>query len=564
METTKISHVAHLVELCANYGISKVVISPGSRNAPLIIAFEAHPQIEIFLVHDERSAAFFALGLAEELNQPVAITCTSGSAAINYASAISEAYYRRIPLLVLTADRPFEMVDQGDGQTIRQKNLFANYIKADFELPSFPSKEMRLISDQIVNQALNSLVSIPQGPVHINIALTEPLYEIQELKSLPIVQREVQKSADLSDTQKEIIEKGWINSTKRLVLIGQLAYNSIDQNVLKGLIDDPSVAILVENTSNIQDFQKICHCIDRTLEIIQPDELTDFIPDLLITFGGAIISKKIKSLFRKHKPTENWRVGQFLFVEDTYQSLTHSFNVTPETFLNYLLSLKNLPTSNFGGRWKQKDFMAKSVHDAYVKSLSFSDFKAYELILDTLPEDTNLHMANSSVVRYCQLFDPILSLRYYANRGVSGIDGSTSTALGVSLANKNRLNVLITGDTSFFYDSNALWNNYLPPNLRIILINNGGGGIFKILEGSNQSKQIDYFVAPFQAKAKSICEAFNVHYLFVDNETDLDAVFEEFYTLTDDLRPCLLEIDTRSVENEKYLKTYFDKIRTFS
>jgi 2-succinyl-5-enolpyruvyl-6-hydroxy-3-cyclohexene-1-carboxylate synthase len=172
-------------------------------------------------------------------------------------------------------------------------------------------------------------------------------------------------------------------------------------------------------------------------------------------------------------------------------------------------------------------------------------------------------MANSSVVRYCQLFDPIASVRYYANRGVSGIDGSTSNALGVSLANKNRLNVLITGDTSFFYDSNALWNNHLPPNLRIILINNGGGGIFKILEGSNQSKQIDYFVAPFQAKAKSICEAFNVNYLCAANVTDLDAIFEEFYTLKDDLRPCLLEIDTRSVENEKYLKTYFDKIRTF-
>lgn len=564
METTKISHVAHLVELCANFGISKVVVSPGSRNAPLIIAFEAHPKIDLYLVHDERSAAFVALGLAEELNQPVAITCTSGSAAINYASAISEAYYRRIPLLVLTADRPIEMVDQGDGQTIRQKNLFANFIKADFELPSFPNKEMRLISDQIVHQALDSLVAIPQGPVHINIPLTEPLYELQELESLPMFEPHRHIQPELALIEKELIQKGWENSTKRLVLIGQLAYNSIDQNVLKGLIDDPSVAILVENTSNIQDFQKICHCIDRTLEIIQPNELKDFTPDLLITFGGAIISKKIKSFFRKNKPTENWRVGQFLFVEDTYQSLTHSFEVAPETFLNYLLSLNSLPTSNFGGRWKQKDFMAKSIHDTYLQSIPFSDFKAYEVILDTLPEESNLQMANSSVVRYCQLFDPIPSVHYYSNRGVSGIDGSTSTALGIALANQQRLNVLITGDTSFFYDSNALWSNYLPPNFRIILINNGGGGIFKILEGSNQSKQINHFVAPFQAKASAICEAFDVHYFYVNNDVDLETIFEEFYTFREDSRPCLLEIDTRAVENEKFLKIYFDKIRTSS
>ncbi|NOQ75355.1 MAG: 2-succinyl-5-enolpyruvyl-6-hydroxy-3-cyclohexene-1-carboxylic-acid synthase [Crocinitomix sp.] len=560
MNTTKISHVAHLIEICVQHGVTKVVISPGSRNAPLIIGFDAHPKIEVFLVHDERSAAFFAMGMAEESKSPVAITCTSGSAPINYAPAISEAYYRNIPLVVLTADRPIELIDQGDGQTIRQKNLYQNFIKGSFELPNIPSKAERNISDEIANDALNLATQAPKGPVHINVPLAEPLYETQNLSTVPIITQNQEITAAFSGEDKAEIEQKWKLAQKKLILIGQIDPNELDILSLDSVLGDASVAILVENTSNLLHFQRICHSIDRTLAIISEAEVPDFAPDLLITMGGAIISKKIKAFLRTNKPRVNWRIGQYLFEEDTFQSLSRSFQVKPATFFQFIGSLEQSIPSNFGGKWKQKDFMAYEIHSEYLTQAPFSDLKAFELILDAIPDNSNIHMANSSVVRYCQLFNPVRGMSYYGNRGVSGIDGSTSTAVGVANISKEKLNIIISGDTSFFYDSNAFWNNYLPSNFRIIVINNGGGGIFKIIEGPNNSEQSHHFVAPFKAKIEAVCDAFNVHYFQAKNTAELENVFNDFYEIKADKRPVLLEVITSDISNEKILKKYFKKI----
>lgn len=560
MNTTKISHVAHLVEICVYHGITQVVVSPGSRNAPLVIAFDAHPAVETFVVHDERSAAFFALGLAEESQTPVAITCTSGSAPINYAPAISEAYYRNVPLLVLTADRPAKWVDQGDGQTIRQKNLFQNFIKASFELPDFPSKSEREQSDRIVNEALKNVFYYPQGPVHINIPLDEPLYETEELTSIPFFEKEEQVRPLLSVAEKAVIAEGWGNAKKKLVLIGQLPAKTLSATVLSPLLNDPSVALLVENTTNISDFKRIVHCIDRTLALISEDELDDFAPDLLVTMGGAIVSKKIKAFFRKYKPQANWRVGEYFFEEDTYQSLTASFKVHPAHFLRFIQQSDLPPTSNFGSKWKQADFMAEEKHLAYLTDVPYSDLGVFNVIFDTLPDYANLHLANSSVVRYGQLFNPISSVTYFSNRGVSGIDGSTSTAVGIAKSSSEQLNLLITGDISFFYDSNGLWNSYLSPFLRIIVINNGGGGIFKIIDGPGKTDQLNYFVAPFKASVKGICEAFDVNYMYASSLDELEVGLKRFYSISENNRPVLLEVDTQNQPNESVLKAYFQAI----
>ncbi|EPB65715.1 hypothetical protein ANCCEY_15219 [Ancylostoma ceylanicum] len=202
-----------------------------------------------------------------------------------------------------------------------------------------------------------------------------------------------------------------------------------------------------------------------------PDQEAEFAPDLLITFGGAIVSKRIKAYLRKYTPQIHWKV-------------------TETTFLKQLLDVKSdrIP-SNFGGKWKQRDFIAQSKATAFLEHTPYSDLKVMELMLDCIPEQAHIHMGNSSIVRYCQLFDPIASMTYFSNRGTSGIDGSTSTAVGAALAKQDVLHVLLTGDVSFFYDSNALWNNYAIPNLRIILINNGGGGIFNIIKGPRGSRQ---------------------------------------------------------------------------
>ena len=560
MKTTKISHIAHLVEICVQHGISKVVISPGSRNAPLIIAFDSHPKIETFIVHDERSAAFFAMGLAEESGNPVAITCTSGSAPINYAPAVSEAYYRSIPILILTADRPVELVDQGDGQTIRQNNLYQNFIKASFQLPNLPSRAERVLSDKTVNQALIALHELPKGPVHINIPLAEPLYENQNLISTPLVQKVAFVKNQLSTIAKQEIKEGWVNSNKKLLLIGQFKPNALNLTLLKNVLNDPSVAVLVESTANLHDFYRVCHCIDRTLAILKPEDIIGLKPDLLISFGGAIISKKIKTFFRQNKPKANWRIGTFFFEEDTYQSLSKSYQINPNIFLEFVANIQYTPNSNYGSQWKQKDFLAETKHKLFLENTPFSDLKVFDLILDTIPSDAKLHMSNSSTVRYCQLFNPIPGIHYYSNRGVSGIDGSTSTAVGIAVEAKDKLNVLITGDTSFFYDSNALWNNYLPSNLRIIVINNGGGGIFKIIDGPNKIEQSNYFVAPFEAKIKSVAETYSLNYFYANSVQSLETVFEAFYRIANNNRPAILEVDTQNIANGQILKDYFASI----
>jgi len=561
MPTTNITHIAHLVEICVKRGIKHVVLSPGSRNAPLIIAFDEHPEIKTYLIHDERCAAFFAIGLSEELNEPVAITCTSGSAPLNYAPGIAEAFYRNIPILVLTADRPIALIDQGDGQTIRQKNVFHNYIKSEFELPDFSLLNEIEISDEIVNQAMDSLLSKPKAPVHINIPLSEPLYGITEQTISPKITALNAPENFLSEQEKIEIESVWKSAAKKLILVGQFQFDLNLVQVLQGVINDPSVAILVENTSNIQHFQKIVHCIDRTLAVIGEDEIENYKPDLLVTFGGAIVSKKIKAFFRSNKPKTNWRIGEYLFEEDTYQSLTRSYNCSANHFFEFINGINYLPESTFGDKWKQKDFIAQTTHQNYLKTIPFSDFKAFEWIINTLPDKANLHMGNSSVVRYCQLFNPIGDVRYFSNRGVSGIDGSTSTAAGFSVAKKDKLNVLISGDVSFFYDSNGLWNSYITNNFRIIVINNGGGGIFQILEGSNSVKQAPIFFSPYQADIESICKAFSIHYFVAETEADLDKQVELFYGEQSTDRPAVLEVKTFSSSNAQILKDYFDFLR---
>ncbi len=558
MVTTNIKHVASFVEICVANGIKTVVISPGSRNAPLVTAFESHPSVKTYLIHDERVAAFVALGIAENLDEPVIITCTSGSAPLNYSGAISEAYYRQIPLFVVTADRPPELIDQGDGQTIRQKNVFANFVKGSFELPAINIETKD--SDKIAKEAIVSLISFPKGPIHLNVPLYEPLYGRADFQlehtHLTVNSNNTDGWGEENLTE---LQRVWEESDKILILIGQNANSGLLESITP-LLERPDVAVIVENTSNLVHFGKIVHCIDRTLANISEAEMKEYAPDLIISAGGAIISK-IKKYLRKFKPKNNWRVGQFLITEDTYQSLTKTINSSPKNLFNFLLGIEKICNSNYGNKWKQKDLLAQESHELFLsKQKLFSDLKVFETVLDFIPENSNLHMGNSSVVRYCQLFNPIKSIKYFCNRGVSGIDGSLSTGVGNALASPKTLNTVILGDISFLYDSNGLWLNDLPSNLRIIVINNGGGGIFKILPEARNSVHHQSFFAPHNPKISGICEAFDVFYIKVETLDSLEESMSAFYQVYNHNRPLLMEIDTSNTESQIVLDNYFDFI----
>jgi 2-succinyl-5-enolpyruvyl-6-hydroxy-3-cyclohexene-1-carboxylate synthase len=553
-----------LVEQCLAHGLKHIVFSPGSRNAPFIVAFDEHPEIECVVIHDERSAAFYALGMAQQLNEPVGIICTSGSAALNYYPAVAEAYYQTIPLVVITADRPTEWVDQGDGQTIVQHEVFKNHIRYSCTL----SEDVKSNDDQWhlereISTAFNHCIGNWKGPIHINMSFHEPLYgteEIEQKKGKVI--KAISPFFQLNSTQEQELKTIWEQSPKIMIVCGQLPIDKPLLEQLKLLADDTSVAVLVENTSNLVH-SRFIHCIDRTLNSVLENELEAFSPDLLITLGGAVVSKKIKSYLRKYKANYHWKVGFDFPFMDTYQSLTHTFECSPLSFCSILNSLNvERNSSTFGSDWKQKDYLVQEKLPVFFEEIQYSDLKVFETILDYIPEMSHLHMANSSVVRYCQLFDPVQSINYWSNRGTSGIDGSTSTACGAASVTPRDWNTLITGDISFFYDSNALWNNYLTSNIRIFMINNGGGGIFKIIPGPNSTSQLDkYFVAEQSFSAEYICKAFSVEYFKAESIDEIESQIESFYTYEEGGKPKLMEIFTPNEVNHQILEDFFENTK---
>ena len=565
MKTTNKSGVALFVEECYRNGMRNVVCSPGSRNAPLIIAFDEHPEIETVVIHDERSAGFFAMGMAQRLKEPVGVVCTSGSAVLNYFPAVAEAFYQSIPLIVISADRPSEWINHGDGQTIMQENVFGKHVRASWTIDeSVQNSSEKEALVEGIDATFSKANDQWKGPVHFNVPVSEPLYEVVEKDfSLPIeIKQPSSHSFSFSEEEVIEIEKKWSSCAKKMILCGQMDKNGAIQSVLDAFSTDSSVVVIVENTSNLKG-NRFVHCIDRTLSGISDDLIEDFQPDLLITIGGAVISKRIKTFLRNSTIKEHWSVGSAFPEMDTFRKLFKHFNCTALAFLTALQKLNvEFHRSSFGNKWKQLDVIINDKLQEFNQNLILSDLKVVEVLLDFLPENSILHMGNSSIVRYCQLFDPISSVDYYSNRGTSGIDGCSSTAAGIAHVSSGKLNVLITGDISFLYDSNALWNDYLSNNLCIIVVNNQGGGIFKIIDGPQRTNQLEkYFVAKHNYSAENIAKALNVEYKKVDSLEVLENEVPLFFQNSTTDRPRIMEVFTSPELNDVELKKYFEFIK---
>ncbi len=552
-----------LVNIAYKKGIRKVVFSSGSRNAPLIIAFNEFGEFDTYSIHDERSAAFFALGMAQQTGETVAIACTSGSAVLNYAPAIAEAYYQRIPLLVITADRPLEWIDQGEGQTMRQADIYANFIKDSFEIFQETNHPDELwYNTRMFNEAINLTQIAPLGPVHINIPLREPLYDskFDFNKKSPKIIEQIAPLPGLSDKIMDDLAAIWNKSQKKLILTGILPKSNGLKDLLKILSDDPSVIVITETTSNIHDSSFINN-IDRFIMSIDDKRSAEFKPDLLLTLGSNIVSKKIKALLRKWNPKEHWDIDESDKVIDTYKSLTKHIKSELTSFLSALNKRKIKADSDFKKRYIDQEDKVVAKHNEYIRKSPWSDLKAYSLVIEKLPRNINLQMANSTSVRYAQLMPSRSDIIYNSNRGVAGIDGCTSTAVGASLAN-GKMTVLVTGDVAFLYDSNALWNNYLQENLRIIVFNNQGGNIFRFIPGPSETNQLEeFFEAKHNIKAKYISKAFHFNYFEASDYNQLQNQLPAFFAKQDNGRPAILEIFTPGKENMKILNDYFKAIK---
>ena len=564
MKTTDKSGITNFIEQCLCHGMHHVVCSPGSRNAPFIIAIDEHPDMNAIVIHDERSAAFYALGMALQLKKPVGVVCTSGSAMLNYYPAVAEAYYQCVPLVVISADRPSEWIDQGDGQTIVQTGVYSNHIRNEGTIvENIGSDAERQKINKEIAGAFTLCNGNWKGPIHFNAPLSEPLYNTREIEysEWNAYTHNKEEEFELSPIQFQRIEELWTSSEKKMILCGQFNdHNTELLNVLIALSNDPSVVVMVENTSNLVS-ENFIHCIDRTLCTIQEREIREFQPEILISIGGAIVSKRIKAFLRKGTIKEHWKVGHEFPDMDTYKAKTQTFQCIPSALLGSILKFGTQNNGTFGTKWRQKDKSVQKQLDAIYAEIQFSDLKVFEYLLDRIPDCSNLHMGNSSVVRYCQLFDPNSTVRYFANRGTSGIDGCTSTACGSALINRDKCNILISGDVSFFYDSNALWSNHLTENLRIIVIHNNGGGIFKIIDGPSSVKQLSrYFEAHHEYSAENLCAAFNIEYFRAETIEEVKESMEVFFEDSKNFRPRLLEISTPPEINDLVLKDFFDRV----
>lgn len=560
MTTSDHFAAAELARLCAAKGVKHVVISPGSRSAPLVIAFNGQEGIECLQVIDERSAAFFALGMAQQLHAPVALICTSGSAVLNYGPAIAEAFYQRIPLLVITADRPEEWVDQGEGQAIRQHGVLALHMKRSVQLPRITSDELaRWHCGRLINEAIDETLLPVPGPVHVNIPFAEPLYgRTEEQGSSRFIAPVMTEAFILPDHARWLI--GQLSACKKvMVLAGQGVWSDGLRKQLVQLASLPQVTVHTEATSNLDDPAFIT-CIDRVIEGVNDRNEKDLRPDLLITFGGAVVSKRIKTLLRKWKPAQHWNIDAGQRHYDTYQSLTHDIAVSPEIFFAQLAPSVVPNESIYGEVWKMMDESIRGKHNRILAAAPFCDLTVFNTLNDRIPGDSAVHLANSTPARYAQLFDRVRGHRWFSNRGTSGIDGCTSTAVGAAFATK-QVTTLITGDTAFCYDSNAFWNDHLSAELKVIVIDNGGGNIFRYIEGPDQDAELlPWFEAPHGRSIEQLVKSYGLPYYHANDHASLESGLDKLYAVHE--KAAVLHITTDALTSPQVLRNYFNQLRS--
>ena len=571
-----------LILSCINFRLFDVVISPGSRNVPLAIGFASNEKFNCYSIVDERSAAFFALGLSQKSKKPTILICTSGSALLNYYPAVAEAYYSEIPLIILSADRPKYKINIGDGQTIDQSDVYKKNIlysntlsqdcshateeivksnlqkiinnKDDSSKIQKLQKSIQTNNEAMIEKAFNLSINKMQ-PVHLNVPMEEPLYDFIDSPSISIkLKKKIEKNLSIKDLNNcyKTINK----ASKILILIGVSDGYILSKKSIQKINSCSSMVVMKEHTSNVFNESFISN-IDRLVGPIELQSNSDFIfdelsPEIVISLGGMIVSKKIKSFLRNYKPTKHFHIGNNISKDSFYSGVKHINTTANKFFENINLNKSN---SNYFDKWNQLDTSKLDLHNRYMKVINFSDLKVFEIMTNWIPKKYNIQVANSTPIRYFQLFDLKNKNLMFANRGTSGIDGSTSTAIGNSVQNDSPV-LLVTGDLSFFYDVNALWNNHIPKNFRIIIINNSGGGIFKILPGFKENNLFSEFIeTQHNLSARLIAKMFNFNYTQVSTKFGLNLYLRTFFK--NSKKPKILEIKTSSIKSTKILKDYF-------
>ena len=503
-----------LTSLMVAHGIRYAVCCPGSRNSAIVHNLNACPDIECYPVTDERSAGFYALGMSQCLQKPVAVCVTSGTALLNLAPAVAEAYYQHIPLVVISADRPQAWIDQLDGQTLPQPDAFGRFVRKAVSLPEPYDAESRWFCNRLVNEAL----IIRHAPVHINVPISEPLFDYT-VSELPKERKIELIESDASTMTQSHVVRMFPQAKRPMLISGQPMNPHMDEAVC----------------------------------LIGDDER--YVPDFVLYTGGSIVSKRLKRFLYKAK--ETWAVNSMGKVNDTFQNLTHVIQGDGEVIADLIrFNLEQQPHP-FVQLWEELLEKVRLQTIAYEPDYSqMAVVKSFERRQKTEIR-SQYHYANSTAIRLANIY---ARHSVYCNRGVNGIEGSLSTAAGFSVVSEDMVYCII-GDLSFFYDQNALWNQNLHGNLRILLLNNGKGGIFNMLKGLEQSPSRDQYVAAeHHTSAEGICMQNRVVYLKATNMEEMQQGLDTLIDMESD-RPVLLEVFTDATEDERVFKDYYRRLK---
>ncbi len=550
-----------LTSLLLEYGVSDAVVCPGSRNAPIVHNLSVCEAIRCRPVTDERSAAFYALGLAIATRRPTVVCVTSGSALLNVMPAVAEAAYQHVPLVVISADRPQQWIDQLDGQTIPQSDALGRFVRKAVQLPEPHNDEERWLCRRLVNEAMHLATCRQGAPVHINVPISEPLFEFNT-EQLPQLSRFNNiKRAAIKDASMDMPD-AFYDATRPMIVIGQLAHGTVSHETIRSLSE--KYVVMSEPLSNpsymtIHFDEAIRYIVSDNSSINDDeDDKTAYYPDYVIYVGDTLVSKPARRFLRNAKAPSCLITPDAADIHDPLMTLTDIVECDTDSINALLASLCDAPDTDercrFHDRW-QSFLDAYAAHaDAYAPEYSqMATVKYFEEQLADLDIDICVHYANSSAVRLACIY----AQHYiWCNRGVNGIEGSLSTAAGFSLAT-NDMTVCVIGDLSFFYDQNALWNSNLRGNLRIILLNNRGGGIFRQLPGLNDSPAADDLVmASHENTAQGICTQNDIGYLSAKNMDEMQIGIVTLLTRESE-RPMLLEVFTDSNDDVKALEKYF-------
>lgn len=533
--------------------IKNIVLSPGGRNVPLVHSVENDDFFNCYSIVDERSAAFFGLGLIQTLNEPVAICCTSGTAASNYMSAVAEAYYQKLPLVVLTADRNEYYLNQMEDQMINQTKLFQTVCKKTVSLPIVKNTMDKWYCERLLNEAFLELNHHGTGPIQINFQVEDIAagFNTEVLPSIKPIKRIEQHS---SENEWDLIEERLKNTKKILIIYGQSSPITIqEQKNLKIFFDKYGSVFLVDHLSNLEMDETI-----NSYTIVQGNKnetMNELLPDLVISVNGNYVSSVRTWLKKNSGKFDHWLVSNEGIVADPFRSLEKIFECSAKEFFKRLVEEDHIVETadkTYFEMWR------KAEDSINIPIFDYSVMSAIQKFMQMVPSNVNLHLANSNTVRIAQLFKKKENITVFCNRGTNGIDGSASTFMGNAVVSE-KLNFLLIGDLSFFYDMNSIWNRYINPNLRIMMFNDSGAGIFHASIGEKLVPSLNNFVsAEHNAVAKDWVESQGFQYLSVNNDEELNNAMEIFVR-ENNSKPLFMEVFTKKEIDKEMLASFFRK-----